>query len=83
MHAGRTFDDPADRAPELADPLRCDCRKEPTGRLGVEGEGLEKSLHYAAANPLLKTAMTGLIRRIAVRNIGPRSTSPQHPQNSV
>jgi len=33
--------------------------------------------------PLLKTAMTGLIRRIAVGQIVPRSTGAQNPKNSI
>lgn len=46
-------------------------------------KALQQPIKAAAALPLLKAAMTRLIRRIASRQIGPRCPRAQHPQHAV
>ena len=38
---------------------------------------------HAGADPLLKPPVAGLIRRIAVRQVGPRGAGPQDPQDAI
>lgn len=47
------------------------------------GKRFQNISHDSAPNPLLKSAMASLVRRIALRNIPPGSTCPQHPQNTI
>ena len=46
-------------------------------------EPLQQPVEPAAALPLLKAAMTGLIRRIAARQIVPRRPGAEHPEHAV
>jgi hypothetical protein len=46
-------------------------------------EALEQPIESATALPELKSAMAGLVRRIAAREIGPRSPGAQHPEHAV
>ena len=47
------------------------------------GEDFEDAPQHAGADPLLKPPVAGLIRRIAVRQVGPRSAGPQDPQDAI
>ena len=47
------------------------------------GEDLEDAPQHARADPLLKPPVAGLIRRIAVRQVGPRGPGPQDPQDAI
>jgi hypothetical protein len=46
-------------------------------------QALQEPIEPAAALPLLKSAMAGLIRRIASRQVVPGRAGPQHPQHAV
>ena len=48
-----------------------------------KGKSLQNSFHHSGADPLREPAMTGLVRRITVGNVGPGSAYAQHSQNSV
>ncbi len=43
----------------------------------------QDAAHHAGAHPLLKPAVTGLVGRVAFRQIGPRSARTQNVENSV
>jgi hypothetical protein len=47
------------------------------------GKDFEDAPQRAGADPLLKPAVAGLIRGIAVRQVSPRCSSPQDPQDAV
>ena len=47
------------------------------------GEDFEDAPQHAGADPLLKPPVAGLIRRIAVRQVGPRGAGPQDPQDAI
>ena len=47
------------------------------------GEGFEDAPQHAGADPLLKPAVAGLIRRIAVRQVSPWCSRSQNPQDAV
>lgn len=49
----------------------------------VECLDLKDTPQHARANPLLKPAVARLIRRIAVRQVGPPGAGPQDPQNAI
>jgi hypothetical protein len=49
----------------------------------VFGEALQHAQQPAAALPLLKATMTGLVRRIARGEIVPGRSGAQHPQHAV
>ena len=49
----------------------------------VFGEALQEPIEAARALPQLETAMAGLVRRIARRQIVPRRARPQHPQHAI
>ena len=49
----------------------------------VFGQALEYPLEPAAALPLLKAAVAGLIGRIAARQVVPRCAGPQHPEHAI
>ena len=49
----------------------------------VLGQPLEDPLKPAAALPLLKAAVAGLIGRIASRQIMPRGPGAEHPEHAV
>lgn len=49
----------------------------------IFGEALQQPIESAAALPLLKPAMTRLVRRIASGQIGPRCAGAQHPQHAI
>ena len=46
----------------------------------VEGKSFQDSFHHSGADPLLEAAMAGLVGRITVGNVGPRSARPQYPR---
>jgi hypothetical protein len=46
-------------------------------------EDFKDAPQHAGADPLLKPAVAGLIRRIAVRQVSPRCSSSQNPQDAV
>jgi hypothetical protein len=46
-------------------------------------EALQQPIEPAAALPLLKAAVTGLIGRIAPRQVVPRRAGAQHPEHAV
>ena len=46
-------------------------------------EPLQQSIEAAAVLPLLKTPVTGLVRRIATRQVVPRGAGTQHPEHAV
>jgi hypothetical protein len=43
----------------------------------------EDGLQQAGADPVLKSPVAGLIRRIAVREVRPRGPGPQNPKDAV
>lgn len=47
------------------------------------GEDMEDVPQNTPADPLLKPPVAGLIRRIAVRQVGPRGSGPQDPQDAI
>jgi hypothetical protein len=49
----------------------------------IRSEPLEQPIQAAAALPLLKPPMAGLVRRVTRREIGPRRAGAQHPQHAV
>jgi hypothetical protein len=49
----------------------------------VGGQGLQDAPQRAGADPRLKAAMTGLIRRIAIGEILPRCAGTKDPENPV
>jgi hypothetical protein len=49
----------------------------------VFGQRLQHAAHDARADPLLEAAMTGLIGRVAFRQIRPGGTRPQDIQDTV
>jgi hypothetical protein len=49
-------------------------------RLGDDGEDV---LQHSGPNPLLKTPMAGLVRRVAVWQVRPRGAGPQDPQDAI
>jgi len=56
---------------------------ESTADTEVLSQSLQHATYDAGADPLLKAAMAGLVGRITLRQIGPRSTGAQNVQNSV
>ncbi len=46
-------------------------------------ENFEDGPQQAGADPVLKSSVAGLIRRIAVRQVGPGSRGPQNPEDAV
>jgi hypothetical protein len=46
-------------------------------------EDFEDAPQHADADPLLKPPVAGLMRRIAIRQVGPRCSSPQDPQDAI
>jgi len=46
-------------------------------------EPLEQPVEAARSLPLLKAAVTGLIRRIAPRQVVPRRAGAQHPEDAI
>jgi hypothetical protein len=59
------------------------CEIEFAARFQILGELVEHSLEYALANPLLKTPMAGLVRRVARRHVGPRCPGAQDPEDAI
>jgi hypothetical protein len=49
----------------------------------VFGQALQHAQQLAAALPLLKATMTGLIRGIPRRQVVPRRARAQHPQHAI
>jgi hypothetical protein len=49
----------------------------------IHGERLEDLPQGAAVDPGLKAAVTGLIRRVAGRQILPRGAGPEDPEDPV
>jgi hypothetical protein len=49
----------------------------------VFGQGFQRAAHDTRANPLLKPAMAGLIRRITLGQISPGSARTQNVQNPI
>jgi hypothetical protein len=49
----------------------------------IFGEALQEPIESAAALPLLKAAVAGLVRRVALRQIRPRGAGAQDPQHAV
>ena len=47
------------------------------------GEDFEDTPQHAGTDPLLKAAVAGLIRRIVVRQVSPRCSRSQNPQDAV
>lgn len=46
-------------------------------------EAFEDAAERAAADPELKAPMTGLVRRVAWRQVVPRSSGPHDPEDAV
>jgi hypothetical protein len=46
-------------------------------------ENFEDAPQQAGADPVLKSPVAGLVRRIAVWQVGPGSASPQDPENAI
>ena len=44
---------------------------------------VEEPLENARADPVLEPAMTGLIGRIALREVFPLGSGPQNPENTI
>lgn len=49
----------------------------------VLSQSFEHSPKDACPNPILKTAVTGLVRRIPLRQVAPWGARTQHPQDAV
>ena len=47
------------------------------------GKDFEDAPQHVSVDPLLKPAVAGLIRRIAVRQVSPRCSRSQNPQDAV
>jgi hypothetical protein len=54
-----------------------------TADFEIQGESFQNSSHHSRADPLLKSSMASLVRRITLGNVCPRSACAQHPQNAV
>jgi hypothetical protein len=46
-------------------------------------EDFEGAPQHAGADPQLKSTMAGLVRRITVRQVGPRGAGPQDPEDAI
>lgn len=49
----------------------------------VLGEGSKDLLKCAVADPALKPTVAGLVRRVAPRQVRPRSTGAKHPEHAI
>ena len=49
----------------------------------MPGQGMQNSLEGPVTAPLLKSSVTGLIRRIATRKIFPGSSGSKNPQDAI
>jgi hypothetical protein len=56
---------------------------QPAAGVEIHGERFEDAPERADADPALKTAMAGLIGRIAVRQILPGRAGPQDPEDAI
>lgn len=49
----------------------------------VFSDRMKDRRHHAGVDPLLKSAMTRLVRRVTRRQVRPRRTGPKDPQDAV
>jgi hypothetical protein len=56
---------------------------DPSAVAEVFGQSLEQAVQPPRPLPQLEAPMAGLIRRVATREIRPRGTGPQNPQDRV
>jgi hypothetical protein len=49
----------------------------------IDGQGFQHAPQRARADPRLKAAMTGLIRRVAIGQILPRCAGPEDPEDPI
>jgi hypothetical protein len=59
------------------------CEVELSALVQVLRQRFQNAVEHAVAFPLLEATVTGLVRRVSARNVGPRRARAQHPEHAI